>query len=198
MGESVFKDVSEERPRRATSPEIVLAVCWLAVLVGCLDPTPGVAAALTATGERYGSVDARDKAPDDGAAPGFRPVPAIPPSRREMERMGAWHRRHKRVMDAVNRAWLRALRANDRVLWKDPAPDCRALRETLWSPEMKGLLAAPDPVLRLHLGRSVDELRVAAAACASGRYFESAHRFREAGKAFLQVGALMTRYELHP
>ena len=116
----------------------------------------------------------------------------------ERERMVVWQRRNRQAMESVKRRWLGALRANDRILWRDPAPACTELLEVLESTGVSGLLMAPDPVVRIHLGRSLDQLRAAAGACSRGRYFESTYLFREAARSFLEVKAFLSRHGLSP
>lgn len=81
---------------------------------------------------------------------------------------------------------------------RSPVAECGTLLTTLDLPELTGLLDVPDPVVRIHLGRSLDELRVAAEACVNGRRFESSYRFREAARAFLEARTLLGRYGLSP
>ena len=114
------------------------------------------------------------------------------------EPMVVWLQHNHRRMESVKSRWLAALVANEKILWRDPAPACSELSKVLESPGVESLERAPDPVVRLHLGRSLDRLRAAARACAGGRYFESTYLFREAARSFLEARVFLARYGLDP
>lgn len=130
--------------------------------------------------------------------PGLRRIGAKATTEDRREPLTAWHRRNRDMLKAVKERWLGALRAHDKVLWSDPAPACGELLEALEDPGMEDLLRAPDPVVRMHLGRSMDRLRAAARTCLRGGYFESTYLFRGAARSFLQVRALLGRHGLEP
>ena len=126
------------------------------------------------------------------------------PSERLASRMADWHRRYESQMAPVKGAWLGVLRALENV--GPAAPDgllylderCAEIRRALGGLARAEMLPSPDPVVDLHLLRTLASLRQAASVCEPERFFYLTYRLDGAGSAFLETARLMRLYGLAP
>ncbi len=107
-------------------------------------------------------------------------------------------------MAPVQKAWLEALRAVDRVGFADPAARwrlterCTGLRQALAGVSPDEILPAPDRVVDLYLRRAMGSLQRAARDCDGERLFLVGYRFHQAGRAYLEVARALLPYGVAP
>lgn len=120
--------------------------------------------------------------------------------------MAAWHGDYRRESAAVKRAWGELLQALQPVRGSVPTvprpiqigAQCVALRSSVAAMEEGTVRAVPDPVVHLHLRRSIAALGAAAAVCDGDRSFLLNHRLETAARSFLELAGVLRRYRLSP